>query len=146
MDDGFSQSKLDLSEFILTESQKKILIEHTYKGFPNESCAILFGKLEDEKYVVNDLFLTKNIEASPEKFTISNDQLIKAYAKAEQLHQEVLAIFHSHPFSEAYPSSTDKKFMDLNPVVWLIFSVVARDFRAFVLRPDLLEIPITDLS
>ena len=49
---------------------------------------------------------------------------------------EVIAIFHSHPNSDAYPSSTDKKFMKCNPVVWIIYSGINKNFRAHILESD----------
>ena len=102
----------------LTESDKTILSEYSENQKPNESCAILFGK-DDQ---VLDLFLTENIEKSPVNFTISNKQLIEAYKIAEEKKMEVVGIFHSHPGSDAYPSDTDKKFMQSNPVAWIIYS------------------------
>ena len=91
---------------------------------------------------VSDVFLTKNIEESPVNFTISNDQLIEGYKIAEEKKLQVIGIFHSHPNSEAYPSSTDKKFMHSNPVAWIIYSGANKNFKAYVLESEVLEIPI----
>ena len=124
----------------LTESDKKILSEYSENQKPNESCAILFGK-DDQ---VLDLFLTENIEKSPVNFTISNKQLIEAYKIAEEKKIEVVGIFHSHPGSDAYPSDTDKKFMQSNPVAWIIYSGINKNFRAYLLESDIVEIPIEE--
>ena len=62
-----------------------------------------------------DIFLTENIDESPRNFTISNEQLIEGYNIAEQKKMVVIGIFHSHPNSDAFPSRTDKKFMQSNP-------------------------------
>lgn len=122
----------------ITQSHKKILSEYSENQKPNESCAILFGK--DEQ--VSDLFLTKNIEESPVNFTISNEQLIEGYKIADEKGLDVIGIFHSHPNSDAFPSNTDKKFMHSNPVVWIIYSGLNKNFRAFVLESEIIEIPI----
>ncbi len=124
----------------LTESDKTILSEYSENQKPNESCAILFGK-DDQ---VLDLFLTENIEKSPVNFTISNKQLIEAYKIAEEKKMEVVGIFHSHPGSDAYPSDTDKKFMQSNPVAWIIYSGINKNFRAYLLESDIVEIPIEE--
>ena len=124
----------------LSNAHKKILTEHAENEKPNESCAILFGK----ENTVSDIFLTKNIEESPVNFTISNEQLIEGYKIAEGKKLDVVGIFHSHPNSEAYPSNTDKKFMQSNPVVWIIYSGVNSDFRAFFLESEIVEIPIEE--
>ena len=122
----------------LTELDKKILSEHSENQKPNEACAILFGK----DNLVSELFLTENIEASPVKFTISNDQLIEAYKIAEEKHLEVIGIFHSHPNSDAFPSNTDIIFMQSNPVVWIIYSGINKNFKAFILESKIREISI----
>ena len=124
----------------LSESNKKILAEYSENQKPNESCALLFGK----DSTVLDLFLTENIEKSPVNFTISNKQLIEGYSMAEEKKMDVIGIFHSHPDSEAYPSNTDKKFMQSNPVVWIIYSGINKNFRAYFLESEIAEIPIED--
>ncbi|HSB83336.1 MAG TPA: M67 family metallopeptidase [Nitrosarchaeum sp.] len=131
-----------MQKIIIPESQKKILVNHAENEKPNESCAILFGSVKDKVTTVSEIFLAKNIEESPVNFTISNEQLIKIYKTAEEKRTEVVGIFHSHPNSEAYPSNTDKKFMHSNPVVWVIYSGISNDFKAYVLESNVSEIII----
>ena len=142
LDDRFCRNRIGLQKIIISESQKKILANHADNEKPNESCAILFGTIDGQKTTVKEIFLTKNIDKSPVNFTISNEQLIKCYKTAEEEKMEVVGIFHSHPNSEAYPSDTDKKFMDSNPVVWVIYSGISNDFKAYVLESNILEILI----
>ena len=125
---------------ILSESDKKTLSEYSENQKPNESCALLFGK--DNQ--VLDLFLTENIEKSPVNFTISNKQLIEGYKIAEEKKVDVIGIFHSHPNSDAFPSNTDKKFMQSNPVIWIIYSGINKNFKAFLLESNIIEIPIIE--
>ncbi len=127
-----------MQKIILSQSDKKILTEHAENEEPNESCAILFGK----DSLVSEVFLTKNIEESPVNFTISNEQLIEGYKIAEEKRVEVIGVFHSHPNSDAYPSNTDKKFMQSNPVAWVIYSGINKNFKAYFLESDIIEIPI----
>ena len=129
-----------MQKIILSESDKKVLSEYSENQKPNEACAILFG----EGSQVLDLFLTENIEESPINFTISNDQLIEAYKIVEEKQQEVIGIFHSHPNSDAFPSNTDVKFMQSNPVVWIIYSGINKNFRAFIFESNIIEIPIEE--
>ena len=125
---------------ILSQSDKKTLSEYSENQKPNESCALLFGK--DNQ--VSDLFLTENIEKSPVNFTISNEQLIEGYKIAEEKRVDVIGIFHSHPNSDAFPSNTDRKFMQSNPVVWIIYSGINKNFKAFFLESNIIEIPIIE--
>ncbi|MFB5608245.1 MAG: Mov34/MPN/PAD-1 family protein [Candidatus Nitrosomaritimum yanchengensis] len=131
-----------MQKIILTEDQKEILSNHAEQEKPNESCAILFGKEIEETTLVEKIFLTQNIENSPVNFTISPEQRLEADKIERESELKIIGIFHSHPNSEAYPSNTDKKFMELNPEVWIIFSGISKDFRAYVLDKDIREIPI----
>ena len=131
-----------MQKIILTENQKKILSNHAEQESPNESCAILFGKEMQESYKVERVFLTQNIEQSPVNFTISAEQRLEADKIERESELKIIGIFHSHPNSEAYPSETDEKFMDVNPGVWIIFSGVSKNFKAYVLENSIKEIPI----
>lgn len=138
MDGWNCQRRIDLQKIKLSQSDKEVLSEYSENQKPNEACAILFGKNDQ----VLDLFLTENIEKSPVNFTISNEQLIEGYRIAEEKKMDVVGIFHSHPDSDAYPSNTDKKFMQSNPVAWIIYSGVNKNFRAYLFESDIIEIPI----
>ena len=127
-------------QLVLTESHRNILSKLSKDLSPNESCAILFGK----DNLVSEVFLTKNIEESSVNFTISNEQLIEGYKIAEERKVEVIGVFHSHPNSDAYPSNTDKKFMHSNPVVWIIYSGINKDFKAYFLESDIIKISIEE--
>ena len=129
-----------MQKIILKQSDKKLLSQYLENQKPNEACAILFGKNNK----VLDIFLTENIEESPVNFTISNEQLIEGYKIAEDKKMDVIGIFHSHPNSDAFPSNTDKKFMQSNPVAWIIYSGINKNFRAFILESDSVEIQIEE--
>lgn len=131
-----------MQKIILTKSQQQLLSNHADNERPNESCAILFGTEDEKEIKVEKIFLTKNIEKSPVNFTISAEQRLEADKMERELELKMIGIFHSHPDSQAYPSITDKKFMELNPVIWIIFSGTSRDFKAYVLEAKILEIQI----
>ena len=127
---------------ILSKSQVQILVNHARKSIPNESCAMLFGNTINGEVLVDEVFLTKNIENSPVNFTISPEELIAAYDTAEKKKLSVIGIFHSHPDSVAYPSSTDKKYMEINPVTWVIFSNQNNEFKAYIYDSGLVPVPV----
>lgn len=129
-------------KLFLSKEQKQILSTEAINKKPNESCALLFGKKENDEIKINEIFPAENIEESPINFTISNEQLIQGYKIAEEKGLEVIGIFHSHPDSEPYPSATDKKFMEINPVVWLIFSVSKNEFKAYTFESDIVPISL----
>ncbi len=126
-----------LTEYILCdESQKKKLSEHAKNCLPNEACAILLGITNGKGIILKEAVMVDNADASPVEFSIKPDQLFSTYAKAEKNGLEVVGIFHSHPASEAKPSETDKKFMLVNPGVWLIYSNIDKKFAAYGIDSD----------
>lgn len=141
MDDRISYYRIVLQLF-LTKLQEQLLFKEAIDKVPNESCALLIGNKQNDKLIVRDIFFTKNIEESPINFTISNQELISGYKKAEEKKMEVIGIFHSHPNSEPYPSETDKKFMEINPVPWVIFSNRTKNFKAYIFDSKIVEVQI----
>ncbi len=129
-------------KLILTKAQRQLLSADAINKKPNESCALLFGKKDNEKIIITEIYPTENIEKSPVNFTISNEQLIQGYKIAEEKGLEVIGIFHSHPDSEPYPSETDKKFMEINPVAWIIFSISTDEFKAYMFESEIISLPL----
>ena len=127
---------------VLAQKEKNKLVTHAISEQPNESCAMLFGKKVGDNWNVKEVFLTQNIDDSQTNFTISPEELLKGYQIAEKNQLEVVGIFHSHPNSDAIPSNTDKKFMQNNPVPWIIFSGVSNDLKAYLLDSTIVEIQI----
>ena len=127
---------------VLTQREKDKLITHAIERQPNESCAMLLGEKIDDAWNVKEIFLTENIDKSQTNFTISPEELIKGYKLAEKMRLELVGVFHSHPNSDTTPSDTDKKFMQNNPVPWIIFSGITNDLTAYMLDSDVIEIPI----
>ena len=127
---------------VLTQKEKNKLVTHAIDLRPNESCAILLGEKIDDAWNVKEVFLTENMDKSQTNFTISPEELLKGYQLAEKMHLELVGVFHSHPNSDTTPSDTDKKFMQNNPVPWIIFSCVTNDLTAYLLDSDVIEIPI----
>ena len=111
----------------LTAAQIRQLATIAKEALPNESCAFLLG---DNGKVVKILPM-RNIDESPVTFSIEPAELLQAYNLAESEGMQVIAIFHSHP-AKPSPSSTDIKFMEINPVVWVIYSTTESHLKAFV--------------
>lgn len=132
-------------QIVFSQDQIDILATHTRNNIPNESCAVLFGKIENDHFTVKDIFLTKNTQESPVNFTISNEELIKVYEEAEKRQLDVVGIFHSHPDASVYPSLTDQKYMEINPVPWIIFSNKNQEFKAYIFDSKIIPVDLAVL-
>lgn len=124
-------------EISLTAGQIEQLASIAKDALPNESCAFLLGR--DDR--VMEILPMRNADESAVTFSIEPQELLRAYDLAEGKKLQVIGIFHSHPARPA-PSSTDRKFMEINPVVWLIYSTTERKFKAYVYDSDVSEVAV----
>ena len=143
MDDRFFNCRIILQKkIIISNLLRENLVQHANKQDPYESCAILLGNVNEENWEIIEIFLTENMDKSEINFTVSNEQLLEGYTKAEEKGLSVVGIFHSHPKSEPSPSNTDIEFMKGNPVPWVIYSGLTNDMKAYLLESEVIQIPI----
>ena len=121
----------------LTAGQIEELVSIAKDVLPNESCGLLLG----ENDAVAEILPMRNVDESPLTFSIESTELVDAYNLAESKGLQVIAIFHSHP-AQPSPSSTDIKFMEINPVVWLIYSTTEWRLKAYVYEDYVKEVTI----
>ena len=121
----------------LTAGQIEELVSIAKDVLPKESCALLLG----ENNAVVEVLPMRNVDESPVTFSIESTDLVDAYNLAESKGLQVIAIFHSHP-AQPSPSSSDIKFMEINPVVWLIYSTTEWRLKAYVYDDYVKEVTI----
>ena len=124
-------------EISLTGGQVERLANLARSALPNESCAFLLGK--NDKVV--EILPMRNNDESQVSFSIEPQEVLRAYDLAESKMLHVIGIFHSHP-AKPSPSRTDLKFMEINPVVWLIYSSTERRFSAYVYDSEVKNVAI----
>ena len=83
------------------------MILHALKEDPRECCGVLLGSSDDE---ATELVKVRNIAEDKER-RYSMDPLEQAAAeqRADAEGMSITGIFHSHTFTQAYPSATDIK-------------------------------------
>ena len=104
-------------------------------SYPNEACGLLFGHEKGDSLVAVEFKLLPNVDHSAIHFSIDPKDLYDSLVEAEERELTLIAIFHSH-LIRAHPSETDKKFMELWSIPWLIFSTTSDKFGAFILDED----------
>ncbi|MGI0045443.1 MAG: M67 family metallopeptidase, partial [Nitrososphaeraceae archaeon] len=87
----------------------------------------------------------RNADESVYTFRIDPNDLINVYKEISSRKLEVVGIFHSHS-TEAFPSLTDRKYMELNPVVWLIYSTLSHRFAAYILDKMMIKVNLVSSS
>ena len=125
----------------ISRSKLSMLTKFAKDALPLESCALLLGKEKYPADIVHDVVLLRNNDQSRNSFSINPSDLFSAYQLASRLGLGIVGIFHSHP-SLPQPSQKDKKFMELNPIVWLIYSTLNHEYSAFLYRGVIVQVQI----
>jgi [CysO sulfur-carrier protein]-S-L-cysteine hydrolase len=96
------------------------MVEHAREEAPNECCGILGGK--DGEAMT--LYRATNAEQSPLRYTLDPNDLFRiTFREIPERDEEMLAIYHSHTGSPAYPSQTDINLATYPDAVYLILSL-----------------------
>jgi proteasome lid subunit RPN8/RPN11 len=79
------------------------MVAHAREDAPNECCGMVGGRDGEATTVIR----VENEFASPLRFRMEGQAQYDAWKRIEDAGDEILAIYHSHTKSRAYPSQTD---------------------------------------
>ena len=79
------------------------MIEHSRLENPNECCGILAGT----EGKVTKLYRIQHSTPSPYRYVMDPNEQLKAMKDADERSLDLMAFYHSHTHSPAYPSDTD---------------------------------------
>lgn len=96
-----------VSGLTLPRSLVDALIAHARAGLPNEACGLLAGSLAAGQ--ATTFHPARNAEASPLRYNVDPDDLVRITFAIDDAGQDLVAIFHSHTRSPAVPSATDRR-------------------------------------
>lgn len=119
------------------------IVAHAREADPQECCGVITGR-DGEALAVER---AENEFAHRMRYRISADEMFRIYRLADDRGEEMMAFYHSHPRSEAYPSQTDiNEASGLPESVHLICSLADPgdpSVRAFTIRGnDVQEVPL----
>jgi [CysO sulfur-carrier protein]-S-L-cysteine hydrolase len=109
------------------------IVVHAQDEAPNECCGLIAGS--DGQAI--RVHRARNEFASPMRFNVHPQDLFRITTEIEGRGEELAAIYHSHPRSEAYPSQTDINLAANWPdPLWMICSLAGTEpvVRAFRIR------------
>ncbi len=120
------------------------IIAHAREGTPEEICGILRGRAGR----ASQLYRARNLaEDRIDNYDVDPQTLLKQF-EFEEAGDEMVAIYHSHPVSVAYPSATDAWNAHYPETYYLICSLEIDDapvIRAFRMEPDWPDTEVEDL-
>lgn len=96
------------------------MLEQAREEAPNECCGIVGGK----DGAASTMYPATNAEQSPLRYTLDPDDLYRiTFREIPENDEEMLAIYHSHTASPAYPSQTDINLATYPDSIYLILSL-----------------------
>jgi proteasome lid subunit RPN8/RPN11 len=121
------------------------IITHAREGKPEEICGVIRGR----GLVADELFRGQNVaEDRIDNYAIDQQTLLLQF-KFEEVGDEMMGVYHSHPISVAYPSATDAWNAYYPDSLYFICSLEYEDspvLRAFRMVPHFLDLDIAALQ
>jgi proteasome lid subunit RPN8/RPN11 len=108
------------------------MVAHARAEAPNECCGMV-GGLDG---AAATFYPARNSFESPMRFEIDSGDQLRITNEIEAAGEQLLAVYHSHPKTEAAPSQTDVNLAAWWPgVVWVIASLAGDEpvLRAFTI-------------
>ncbi len=96
-----------VSSLAIPRSITDAMLTHARAELPNEACGLLSGSLADG--AATAFHPARNAEASPLRYSVHPDDLVRIVFAIEDAGEDLVAIFHSHTRSPAVPSPTDRR-------------------------------------
>jgi proteasome lid subunit RPN8/RPN11 len=115
---------------------KKIIEEifaHARTDAPIEACGYLTGK----EGLVFKRYPMRNVDASPEHFTLDPKEQLQVIKQARAEGQTVLSVYHTHPASPARPSEEDIRLAFDPNISYVIASLLDEKIRSFRIEQGL---------
>lgn len=106
------------------------LVAHALADLPNECCGMIAGAGDEARRVHR----ASNSEGSPFMYVMDGREQMRIMDEIEDAGDDLVAIYHSHTRSAAYPSRTDVELAFFPDTLYLIVSIADRDapvIRAF---------------
>jgi len=124
------------------------LMRHARAELPNEACGLVSGSVDSGNAA--RFYPARNVEASPLRYNVHPEDLVRIIFAIEDAGEELVAIFHSHTRSAAVPSATDRRTAMYPDAIYLLASLAdphappARALRAWRIdRGEAFEVPLT---
>ena len=115
---------------VITRNHQAQIFDRLRREFPNEGCGLLAGTQER----VTAVYPIDSAEPSPVFYNMDSKQQLRALGDIEDRGWELLAIYHSHTHTRAYPSATDIQHAVYPDALYVIVSLADEsdpEMRAF---------------
>ncbi len=118
------------------------MVAHCRAAYPDETCGILTGKGS----TVEKIYEMTNVEPSPVSYLMDPKEQFLAMKEMSSEGRSMIAVYHSHPQSPAYPSHKDVSLAFYPDTIYVIISLTDMykpEIRGFEIREGKVsEVPI----
>jgi proteasome lid subunit RPN8/RPN11 len=91
--------------FTISQALVDSMVNHSIINKPNECCGILAGVSNN----ITKVYEVPNKTPSPYRYEMAPKVILEVEQDADTQELQLLAIYHSHTHSPAYPSDTDRR-------------------------------------
>jgi proteasome lid subunit RPN8/RPN11 len=92
-----------MTEIVIGKEHLEDIVSHALEAGSQEACGLLGGSGNR----VERVFRMRNTDASPVSYGFDPGEQLRVLKLMKEEGLDMVAIYHSHPASEAYPSQTD---------------------------------------
>ena len=136
-----------MSGLSLPSALAEELLVHARAELPNEACGLVSGSLAEGR--ATRFHPARNLDASPLRYNVHPEDLVRITFAIEDAGEELVAIFHSHTLTAAVPSATDRRAAMYPDPFYLLGSLSIADappasaLRAWrIIRGHSFEVPL----
>jgi proteasome lid subunit RPN8/RPN11 len=119
------------------------IIAHARESAPDEACGLVAGREGRPTRAIR----CPNTHPTPTtRYLIAPRDQLRAFREMDDHGEELIAIYHSHPASQPYPSPTDRAEAHYPEAAYILISLRTSDpeVRAYRIADDMVrELPLT---
>ena len=122
------------SGLIISAAHREDVIAHCRSKYPKEACGILAGANGAAERRVVQVYPMTNVEDSPIGYSMDPKEQLRLERQMRQAGQQMLAIYHSHTATSAYPSSVDVSLAISPDISYVLVSLKDQqqpDFKSY---------------
>jgi proteasome lid subunit RPN8/RPN11 len=110
-------------------------VAHARESAPNEACGLVAAR---GGTAVRTIRCANMHDTPTTRYRIDPREQLRAFREMDERGEELIAIYHSHPASQAYPSPTDRAEAHYPEAIYIVVSLRSSspEVRAFRIRED----------
>lgn len=109
----------DQEQLVIPAALREEIIDHARDHLPRECCGVIAGG----DGTLTRLYRLTNVEPGTTRYLFDDEEFYRVYREIDDAGEEVRVVYHSHPETVAFPSSTDVEFAFWPQAVYVICSL-----------------------